>query len=316
MVDECSPGYIGHHDGEFHHHHSHASHSSHPGHHHLLTIEGLSASFSLYDPSQPYFSAKRIDQAVLRNVTLSVHEGEVLALVGASGSGKTVLADCLMGMFSGNQMVSGRIWFDGERVDASALAKMRGNGISMVPQSIEYLDPLMRVGRQVRGQARGSSHRERKNDAARRSILQRRLFDTYGFDTSVEMLFPHQLSGGMARRVLLMCALMESPRLLIADEPTPGLDLELAVAALGDLKRFARAGHGVLLITHDIELALRIADRIAVFHEGSVVEETSSDAFEQEETLVHPYSRALWRAMPEHGFAVLGREVLREPRCL
>ena len=117
-------------------------------------------------------------------------------------------------------------------------------------------------------------------------------------------MYPHELSGGMARRVLLMCALMDDPRLVIADEPTPGLDLDLAVHALDDLRGFADAGGGVLLITHDIELALRVADRVAVFSDGTIVEETGVENFASAGTLRHPFSRALWRAMPGHEFAV------------
>ena len=121
-------------------------------------------------------------------------------------------------------------------------------------------------------------------------------------------MYPHELSGGMARRVLLMCALMDEPRLIIADEPTPGLDLDLAAHALDDLRGFADAGGGVLLITHDIELALRVADRVAVFSDGTIVEETGVESFSSADTLRHPFSRALWRAMPGHEFAVAAGE--------
>lgn len=115
-------------------------------------------------------------------------------------------------------------------------------------------------------------------------------------------MYPHELSGGMLRRVLLLCALMDEPRLIIADEPTPGLDLDLAMRAVGDLRKFADSGGGVLLITHDIELALRCADRVAIFHDGTVVEETSTASFDSPDLLVHPFSKALWHALPEHGF--------------
>ncbi len=295
-----------HFDAEFHHHHSHASSSHHPGHHHLLTVEDLHASFDLYDASRPYFRAGRVRQDVLRGLTLSVHEGEVLALVGASGSGKSVLADCLLGTYAANEQVSGHILFDGEACDAQKLAVLRGHGIALVPQSVTALDPLMYVGKQVRGVPRGATRAARKADAERRAARQRALFAEYGLSEDVERLYPHQLSGGMARRILLMCALMEEPRLLIADEPTPGLDLDLAVHALDDLRTFAQAGGGVLLITHDIELALRVADRIAVFLDGTVVEETSSASFTSPELLAHPYSRELWYAMPEHDFSAQG----------
>ena len=93
-----------HHDSEFHHHHSHAATSAHPGEHHLLAIEDLSVGFEMYEPDAPYFSAGKIIAPVVHDLNLSVHKGEVLALVGASGSGKTVLADAIMGF--GSQMKS------------------------------------------------------------------------------------------------------------------------------------------------------------------------------------------------------------------
>ena len=289
-------------DAEFHHHHSHRCDSRHPGGHHLLSIEDLTVSFDMYATDEPYFRASRRRVEVLHGLTLSVHRGEVVAVVGASGSGKTLLADAILGLYEPNAMVSGRIWFDGAPCDAEGLRALRGNGISLVPQGVSHLDPLMRVASQVRGAARGRNASERRRDALRRRERQRELFDRYGLDPSVERMYPHELSGGMARRVLLMCALMDEPELIVADEPTPGLDMELAVRALDDLRTFARSGGGVLLITHDLELALRVADRIAVFRDGSIVEETDVDSFADPDTLRHPFSRALWHAMPEHGF--------------
>lgn len=291
-----------HRDGEFHHHHSHGPASHHPDHHHLLSVEGLNVAFDMYDADAPFWSAPRVRQEVVHDLSLSVHPGEILAVVGASGSGKTVLADALMGLYESNASVRGAIWFDGEPCDARALARLRGRGISLVPQSVSHLDPLMRVGEQVRGVPRGRTRGERTRDAARRAARQRELFAAYGLTPEVADCYPHELSGGMARRILIMCALMDDPRLIIADEPTPGLDLDLAVHALDDLRSFANGGGGVLLITHDLELALRAADRVAVFRDGTVVEETSVGSFERPELLRHPFSRALWHAMPEHDF--------------
>ena len=94
----------------------------------------------------------------------------------------------------------------------------------------------------------------------------------------------------------------------MADEPTPGLDLDLACKALADLRAFADEGGGVMLITHDIELALRVADRVAVFQDGTVVEETSVESFNSSDTLRHPFSRQLWHALPEHEFACTTEE--------
>ena len=131
----------------------------------------------------------------------------------------------------------------------------------------------------------------------------RTLFRELGLDGSVERMFPHELSGGMARRVLVASALIDDPGLIVADEHTPGRDMELAVRALSDLRAFADAGGAVLLITHDLELALSVADRVAVFRDGRVVEEAPVSSFQRPELLGHPFSRALWHAMPEHEFA-------------
>lgn len=273
-----------------------------PAVHHLLHIEDVSIGFAMYDPNAPYFAAKRIVSPVARNVNLSVDAGEVVALVGASGSGKTVLADAIMGFWQPNEIISGRIWFDGRPLDGELLASLCGRGISSVPQSVSYLDPLMTVGRQVLGAPRGVTRRQRQGDRDARIARMRALFAQYGLDAAVGDMYPHQLSGGMLRRVLLLCALMDEPRLIVADEPTPGLDMELAARAVGDLRTFADAGGGALLITHDIELALRCADRIAVFHEGTVVEEAPAVSFSSADLLEHPFSKALWHALPSHEF--------------
>lgn len=292
-----------HEDAQFHHGHDHSHASRHAHGHHLLQVEGLSVSFRMYDPDEPrFFRAKQRDVKVIENLGISIHEGEIVAVVGASGSGKTLLADAIMGLYESNSTVEGTVWFDGKLQDAASLAKLRGRGISLVPQSVTHLDPLMKVGRQVEGLCREGE------STADRIERRRALFERYGLAEEVANMYPHELSGGMARRVLLCCALMDDPRVIVADEPTPGLDLELAVRAMEDFRAFADAGNGVLLITHDIELALRVADRVAVFQDGTVVEETAVANFASPETLRHPFSRALWHALPEHGFVTPGKE--------
>ena len=289
-----------HSDGEEHHHHTHSARSHHEHGAHLLQVESLSVSFRMYDADEPFFKARQRDVETIRDLSISVHAGEIVAVVGASGSGKSLLADAILGLFEPNATVTGRIWFDGEPCDAARLAQLRGHGISLVPQSVNNLDPLMKVGRQVEGRPRNRADRKR------RERRRRELFARYGLDEGVADLYPFELSGGMARRVLLCCALMDEPRIIVADEPTPGLDLDRALAALADFRAFADNGGGVMLITHDIELALRVADRVAVFRDGTVVEETPVESFASPETLRHPFSRALWHALPEHDFATPG----------
>lgn len=286
---------------EFHHGHSHATGSQHTGGHHLLQVQDLNIGFRMYDDADAegargFFRAPQREVNVIQNLSVSVHAGSILAIVGASGSGKTLLADAIMGIYEPNALVTGRIWFDGELQTPETLSALRGNQIALIPQSVNALDPLMRVSKAVQGVAADRA------DAERRRARQEELFVRFGLGADVARLYPHELSGGMARRVLLCCALMESPKLIIADEPTPGLDLPLAIQALSDLRAFADEGGAVMLITHDIELALSVADSIAVFKDGTVIEETSAEAFADEQLLRHEFTRALWHAMPEHGF--------------
>lgn len=300
-ADSAAPEHSAvHEDGHAHHHHTHADGSRHAGGHHLLQVEGLSVSFSMYDdaPDAGFFSwlsAPRRTVEAIHGLSIGVHAGEIVAVVGASGSGKTLLADAILGISAENSLVEGAIWFDGEPCDEERLAVLRGREIAFVPQSVESLDPLMKVGRQVELFVRDATP-----DEARRR--RREVFERYGLGDRAANLYPFELSGGMARRVLLACALVNRPRLIIADEPTPGLDLDLAVRAVDDFRAFADEGGGVLLITHDIELVLRVADRIAVFKDGTVVEETAVANFASPDLLRHPFSRALWHALPEHGF--------------
>ena len=254
----------------------------------LLEVSDLSVSFRMYDSG---LEQKQLP--VISSLSLKVLPGEILAVAGSSGSGKSLLASAILGILPGNATVSGSLRFDGEPLTPERQAKLRGTEIALVPQSVAFLDPLMKVGAQVDG------HRKPRPTERRRKLFRR-----FGLPEQTERLYPFQLSGGMARRVLLCCALMDAPKLIIADEPTPGLDLSLAQAALADFRAFADAGGGVMLITHDIELALTVADRVAVFRDGTVVEETSVAAFASPDTLGHPFTRQLWHALPEHGFVV------------
>ena len=255
---------------------------------HILEISNLSVSFKQYDRG-----TRQIDLPVISDLNVSVHEGEIVAVVGASGSGKSLLAHAILGILPGNASMSGDIFFEQKLLTQQRKQQVRGKEIALVPQSVNYLDPLMKVGKQVRG--------GKKEETARKR--QQGLFKKYHLQEDTQELYPFECSGGMSRRILLSTALMVNPRLIIADEPTPGLELSLAKKAMEDFRSFADEGNGVLLITHDIELALQVADRIAVFYAGTTVEEALVADFETEETLRHPYTKALWRAMPRNGFS-------------
>ncbi|MEG1614883.1 MAG: ABC transporter ATP-binding protein, partial [Oscillospiraceae bacterium] len=224
------------------------------------------------------------------------HEGELVAVVGSSGSGKSLLAAGIMGVLPYNATMGGKIEFLGEELNESRIKNLRGKEIVLVPQSVEYLDPLMRVGEQI---TNGKKDKEstQKLDATLKE---------YGLKESTKDLYPFELSGGMARRILISTAVTQSPKLVIADEPTPGLDVKIARRVLSHFRSIADSGAGVLLITHDLELALEVADRIVVFYAGTTIEDSPVSDFNSEDTLRHPYSKALWRSMPQNGFSFIG----------
>lgn len=257
----------------------------------IISIKGLSVAFKQYEKN----TANQTWLSVISDLDVTVYEGEITAVVGSSGSGKSLLAHAVMGVLPQNAKASGEIRFCGESIGKNKMEHLRGKEIAFVPQSINYLDPLMKIGAQL---CAG------KKDAAAR-LRMRELFERYGLENGAEILYPFELSGGMARRVLLLTALMNHPRLILADEPTPGMELALARKAMDDFRSFADEGNGVLMITHDLELALEVADRIVVFYAGTTVEEAFPGDFSEEHLLRHPYTRALFRAMPKHGFQTI-----------
>lgn len=192
--------------------------------------------------------------------------------------------------------MEGRLAFCGQCLDSAAQQKLRGRDIAFIPQSVEYLDPLMKVGKQVLGTG---ARREKKQRMARR----KQVFARYRLEESVAGLYPCQLSGGMARRVLIAGAVMEPVKLVVADEPTPGLSETLAKETMENFRELAAEGCGVLLITHDIDLAFQVAARIAVLYAGSVMEIAPADDFSGDgSALRHPYSKAFLQALPQNGF--------------
>ena len=261
----------------------------------LLDVRHLSVGFESYNAR-----LERVTFQAISDLSVSVSEGEILAIVGSSGSGKSLLAHAVMDILPGNAKTGGEMFYRGEALTAEHKARLRGHEIAFIPQSVAFLDPLMRVGSQVCGTA-GKSLWGKMREA----------FAHFNLKTGTERLYPFQLSGGMARRVLLSTAYVAEAELIIADEPTPGLDLELALEALKNFRTMADQGCGVVLITHDIDLALHVADKIAIFYDGRVVETAQVSSFSGDGSgLKHPYSRALFRALPQNGF-----QLDRCPEC-
>ena len=253
----------------------------------LLEVKNLSVSFRMYQGA-----LKHTLVTGMHGVNLRLTTGEILAVVGASGSGKSLLAHAVLGILPYNAVTSGEMRYRGELLDAALQEQLRGRAMALIPQSVTYLDPLMRVGKEVCGLY---------GAPADMAATFRRLH----LEERVQRLYPFQLSGGMARRVLFSTAVITDASLIIADEPTPGMDVKSAVEALQLLRELADAGKGVLLITHDIDLAVEVADNVAVFYEGRTVDMASAAAFHGDGAeLVHPYTKALYHALPQNDFTV------------
>jgi peptide/nickel transport system ATP-binding protein len=254
----------------------------------MLTITELSVRFGAGQ-----------GRPMVDGVCLSLARGQTLAVVGETGSGKSLMALSICGLLPPEAEVEGTVWFDGTVLSSLQEGQMRhllGRRIAYVPQSAGLsLNPTMRCDRQVAEVL--SERQDRSRRVASRSA--RRLLADLGLSSGSR--FPHLLSGGMKQRVLVGIGLAAQPDLLIADEPTKGLDQERRsdiIALFRDL-RCHKPDMSLLLITHDLALAEAIADQVAVMYAGQLVEQSPKGRFFR--LARHPYSRALLAALPERG---------------
>ena len=252
----------------------------------LLDIRNLSVSFG--------------GRAAVRGLNLSIDAGASLGLVGESGSGKSVTALAIMRLLDAAANVEGSIRFDGVELltlDAEAMRKKRGSDIAIVFQEpMTALNPVMPVGEQV-AEAVRAHHREYSRRQAREAML-----DAMNAVALPDMArrygdYPHQFSGGQRQRIMIAMAIVNRPRLLIADEPTTALDVTVQKQILELLAGLReRFGLTMLFISHDLAVVSQVADRVAVMRHGQLAEEGSSaEIFRAPK---HPYTRALLDAVP------------------
>ena len=238
-------------------------------------------------------------QFAVENVSLTLDRGQILCVVGASGSGKSVLAAAIMGDLPRRlARAGGTIWLGDRNLSAlteTALRCIRGNRIAMIPQEpLAALNPSIRVGRQIEEVLLLHSRLSKPERAARvcQLIASMQLEDP----SRIAARYPHQLSGGQCQRIAIAMALAMHPDVLIADEPTTALDVTTQAQIL-DLVRDlrGRGDHGVLFITHDFGIVREIADRVAVMEAGRIVEiGSAADILERP---AHPHTRALLGAV-------------------
>jgi peptide/nickel transport system ATP-binding protein len=255
----------------------------------LLTVRDLSVRFSTEDG--PVLA---VDEA-----SFEVARGEVLALVGESGCGKSVTAMALTKLLPRNAIITGTVHF-GDRsllpLSESGLRDIRGREIAYVFQEpMTSLNPVLTVGRQI-GEVL-HRHQRLRGLAVRRRAAE--LLELVGIPLPQRRLreYPHQLSGGMRQRVMIAMAVACRPALLVADEPTTALDVTVQAGILDVLRDLReQTGTAVLLITHDLGVVADSADRVVVMYAGRTIEQADTEALFDRHS--HPYTRGLLEAVP------------------
>lgn len=247
-----------------------------------------------------FFTSKGIIKAV-DGVSYEVEEGEVMALVGESGCGKSVSALSIMRLIPGppGRIVSGRITFNGMdllELDNNEMRKIRGKEIAMIFQEpMTCLNPVLSIGHQVTETL--EAHLDmRGEDAERRAV---EVLKLVGMPDPKRRLaqYPHEFSGGMRQRSMIAMALSCNPKLILADEPTTSLDVTIQAQILELLKEITRfSGVAMILISHNLGVVARYADRVNVMYAGKIVESgTSKDIYKNPR---HPYTFKLLRSVP------------------
>ncbi|MCL6355994.1 ABC transporter ATP-binding protein [Pectobacterium parmentieri] len=260
----------------------------------LLRVDGLSVTFP--SPFGPVRSVK--------NLSFQVNAGEILALVGESGSGKSVTARTLVGLSGEGVDVQAKAIeltrHDGSQCDLRYLTdrdwrSIRGREIGFVLQdALVSLDPLRKIGQEVAEPILTHRLLPRQQVPARVAELLTKAGIPDPENRAAQ--YPHELSGGLRQRALIASALAAGPQLLIADEPTTALDATVQKQVLKVFTALAQAGHGVLLITHDLAVVADVADRVIVMQQGSLVE--GGEARQILSAPTHPYTRKLLAAIP------------------
>jgi len=257
----------------------------------LLDVTDLRVRYARQGRLRAALRGEAYDFEAVSGVSFSIEAGQTLGLVGESGSGKSTIARTLIGL---KAPASGSIVFDGEEVASASArdwARLRREMSMMWQDPVGSLSPRLTVKSLITEPLRIHGQKADRNEAER-------LLGLVGLPGEYAARYPHQLSGGQARRVGVARALALDPRLLIADEPTAGLDMSVQGEVLNLLNEVqARTGVAILVITHNLNLVRHVTDRMAIMYLGRFVEEgPTARIFEHPR---HPYTKALLCANPE-----------------
>lgn len=239
-------------------------------------------------------------RSILQDIDFELDKGEILGLCGESGCGKSITALALLNLLPETATWQGQIALAGESLEGASESRwqaLRGREISMIFQDAQQaLNPLQRIGVQV-GESLLIHHPElsaRERKARVLEMLRRVQLDSA---EEIARAFPHELSGGQRQRVLCAMALINHPKILVADEPTTALDLSVQEKLLDLLRSFRdQEGLSMLFISHDIRVVRKFCDRVLIYYAGTMVEEGPVEEVFGE--AAHPYTRLLLQAMP------------------
>lgn len=254
----------------------------------LLKIENLEVSFPT-------------EGGIVRannKIDLELKENEVLGLIGETGCGKTVLGMALMRLLPVNARINGRITYDGINlleIPEDEMRRIRGREIAMMLQNPSTsLNPVLTVGEQIAEIYRYHDGMDKEKVGEKT----RNMFELVGINPERTNEYPHQFSGGMKQRIMIAIGLALNPRILIADEPTKGLDIYVKKQIVDLMKKLMK-DKSILLITHDLDIAEKLCDRIAVMYAGEIMEIAFTDRIFNEPK--HPYTRGLLNSLPTKG---------------
>ena len=262
----------------------------------LLEIENLDIGFYV----------KKNYIGIVNHLNLTINEEEVVGIIGETGCGKSVTGNAVLHILPENAKVSGRILYKGKdilHINDEKFRELRGDEIMSVPQSpVTSLDPLMHVGDQV---AECVMYKKKNPNRDQNFIKQmiKMIFKKLHFPENQDIYrkYPCELSGGMCQRILIAMGMITHPKLLVIDEPTKAIDWSLRKDVIKTLQQLKEEMNcAMFLITHDIQFAKMISDRVAVMYAGEIVEiGRTEDVLNHP---VHPYTRGLILSMPENGF--------------
>lgn len=254
----------------------------------LFEINNLSVDFFLHKEHLP----------ILQDISLSIGAGEFVALVGESGSGKTMTSLAVMHLLPESiRVTGGEILLGGKNISSMSEKEFRaisGKEISMIFQEpMTSLNPLIRVGKQI--EESGLIHGMKKDEARKRATELARLSGLLDTDRILRS-FPHELSGGMKQRIMIASSLMNSPRLLIADEPTTALDVSTQEEIIHILQNLRKERNtAMLLISHDLSVVKKLCTRVYIMYKGRIVESGSTEEIFKNPR--HEYTTALVQAV-------------------